>query len=288
MSDPIRLLDDPSFRGSLSNGSDARALLELGRDMAPPADAQAQGWSALQSVIGGAAAATLATPSTAAASPAGPATSAPAAPAATKTSAALGTKLGLVGLVVGAALIATTIVRTPPSTLSETPPASSFALSNATEGGTDSGDPHALAQSRGFSSNMATTAAPIAPKEASAKDVEPAPQASAPRASAAATTATPAEAPVDRVSQLQDESAAVQEARSQLAAGNAAGALSTLTQLDVDVPRGILGQERTVLTIEALKKSGQGAAAAQRAAAFIEANPKSPYAERLKAYLSSP
>ena len=58
-----------------------------------------------------------------------------------------------------------------------------------------------------------------------------------------------------------------------------------MSKLDVDVPRGILGQERTVLTIEALKKSGRGAAAAQRAAAFIEANPKSPYAERLRAYL---
>ncbi len=290
MSDPIRLLDDPSFKGSLANGREARSLLELGRDVAPPTGAEAQVWSGLQSVIGGAAAgAALATPKAAAAGPAELAAqgAAPTAAPAAKTSAAVGTKLGLVGLVIGAALIATTIVRTPPSTLSATPPAASFGQGGAASSA-ESGDPHAQ---RGFTAHMTSNGAPVAPKEAPAKDAEPAPNQQAgsePRAaipSATPTAVADAEAPVDRVSQLQDEAAAVQEARSQLAANNASGALSTLSKLDVDVPRGILGQERTVLTIEALKKSGRGAAAAQRAAAFIEANPKSPYAERLRAYL---
>jgi hypothetical protein len=291
MSDPIRLLDDPSFRGSLGpadlspDGGDARRLLELGRDVAPPAGAQMQVWSGLQSVIGGAAAgAALATPSPAASAEVASQSSA-ASPAATKTSAALGTKLGLVGVVVGAALFATTMMRQPSSTLSETPPAASFAQSSFTNGGagSESGDPHAM---RGLTSHM-TSNPPVAPKEEPVQEAEwDAPTPSAPRAAAPVVTPTAeVAAPVDRVSQLQDESAAVQQARSQLASNNASGALSTLRQLDVDVPRGILGQERTVLTIEALKKSGQGAAAAQRAAAFIEANPKSPYAERLRAYL---
>src|SRR5687768_10524306 len=106
MSDPIRLLDDPSLRGSLSNGGDARSLLELGRAMAPPSGARAQVWSGLEAVIAASAVgATAGAANAASAAPAdlpspgdvgargGQANATVAAPAG-KTSVALGTKLG--------------------------------------------------------------------------------------------------------------------------------------------------------------------------------------------------
>jgi len=305
MSDPIRLLDDPSFSSApLQQGRNARSLLELGREMAPPSGAKADIWSGLESALGAAVvvgsvaavtpnAASAGTPSAIAGGAAKVATSGVPAASQTASGAALGTKLGLAGLFVGAALIATTVFQQPPTTLSATPPAASGSLRSSTEGPSgESGDPHAV----DLYTNrvLATGNAPVAPKEAStddpSDDSKPAEganhAASNYRAASSPAPSTDSEAPLDRVSQLRREAELVQAARSELAAGSASAALKTLAQLDQEVPRGAMGQERTVLGIEALKKSGQGAAAAARAAAFLEANPTSPYAERLRPYVN--
>jgi hypothetical protein len=83
-------------------------------------------------------------------------------------------------------------------------------------------------------------------------------------------------------SKLVEEAAGVQQARQSLAQGNPSRALSILSQLDKDIPRGGLGQERAIISIEALAASGQRAEAAQRAKAFLAANPSSPYADRVR------
>jgi hypothetical protein len=93
----------------------------------------------------------------------------------------------------------------------------------------------------------------------------------------------PAAAPLDvrphlaAASQLREESLALLEARSALRSGDAARSLTLLEQARVRFPRGALGQEREALTIEALARSGQVAAAQRRAASFVRAHPNSPY-----------
>jgi hypothetical protein len=79
-------------------------------------------------------------------------------------------------------------------------------------------------------------------------------------------------------SQLREESGALLEARSALRGGDAARSLALLEQARLRYPRGALGQEREALTIQALAQSGERAAAARRARAFLVAHPQSPYA----------
>lgn len=83
-------------------------------------------------------------------------------------------------------------------------------------------------------------------------------------------------------SQLREESVAVLEARAALRAGDAARCLTLLEQARARFPRGALGQEREALTIEALARAGQSAAAKRRAAAFLRAHPQSPYVADLR------
>lgn len=79
------------------------------------------------------------------------------------------------------------------------------------------------------------------------------------------------------------ESALVQDARSKLRGGDAAGALSALAEADKRFPRGTLALERSVLRILALDRAGRKTEAAQQARAFLAAHPDSPHAERLQA-----
>jgi hypothetical protein len=86
-------------------------------------------------------------------------------------------------------------------------------------------------------------------------------------------------------SQLREESLAVLEVRQTLRTGDAGSALKLLEQARARFPRGALGQEREALTIEALAQSGARAAAERRAALFLRAYPKSPYAADVQRYL---
>jgi outer membrane protein assembly factor BamD (BamD/ComL family) len=89
---------------------------------------------------------------------------------------------------------------------------------------------------------------------------------------------------MDRETRLLEESRRLTEARDALRRGDAAGALSTLSELQRAVPGGILGQEREALAIEALAKSGRSSEAQARARAFLQANPTSPHATRVEAF----
>jgi hypothetical protein len=135
--------------------------------------------------------------------------------------------------------------------------------------------------------NLAVSAAPALPAPRIAAPVAsantrpaPSPVTSAP-AGAAPISSPPRAAPA---SLLEEESAAVVEIRRTLRAGDAGGALRLLEKARARFARGMLGQERESLTIEALARSGSREAAAGRADAFLRANPKSPYATDVRRF----
>jgi hypothetical protein len=108
-------------------------------------------------------------------------------------------------------------------------------------------------------------------------------------AGAGAVEAVPAPAPVEvvereRETMLREEGRLVGEARDSLRRGDATGALAQLEQIRARFPGGALAQEREALAIEALARSGQRAAASNRAAAFLRAYPTSQLAERVQEF----
>jgi hypothetical protein len=93
---------------------------------------------------------------------------------------------------------------------------------------------------------------------------------------------TQATSPEARAAALKTESEGVQRARAQLTQGNPGGALATLAELDRDVPRGALGQERALYAILALSAAGQHERASRQADAFLRTWPSSPHAARVR------
>ncbi len=265
MNDPIRLLDDPT-----ALGPSAQRLLRSGRELSPPAGAKETGWSHLEAALGAGAGAATASEvvrsSTSGATSAGHA-SLPAAGKVAGSGLAFGTKLGIAGIVLGGALFGASALKQPSPVLSANPVST---------------------EQVGFEAPAYTSfaALPVEHTAMAAKEPrrEPAPTAGVSNKQVPAAAPAETTTPEDRKSQLKIEAAGVQSARSQLGSGNAAGAKQTLRELDRDVPRGVMGQERQVLLIEAMAKSGEGAAAGKLATAFIEAHPNSPYAERVRAY----
>ena len=85
---------------------------------------------------------------------------------------------------------------------------------------------------------------------------------------------------------LEGEVAALDRARSGLAAGNPLRTLKLLDGYEQAFPRGALRPEATYLRIQALSKSGQREAARALAARFLASHPKSPHAAQLQALLS--
>jgi hypothetical protein len=83
---------------------------------------------------------------------------------------------------------------------------------------------------------------------------------------------------------LAAELSALDTARSALANGDSAGALSDLDAYARNFPHGRLGLEAEVLRIDALAKSGQTVAARKRAEAFMKRHPDSVLASRVRAY----
>lgn len=86
-------------------------------------------------------------------------------------------------------------------------------------------------------------------------------------------------------SALSDELNALDGARSQLAQGDASGALSRLDAYNKSFPRGSLQLEAEVLRIDALMKSGQTDLAKKRAQTFLNKHPNSVLAARVKGLL---
>lgn len=117
------------------------------------------------------------------------------------------------------------------------------------------------------SAEPAPSAAPVTTEEPPAAKPVDAPKASA----------KPAEKP-----SLSDEIAAIDEARVALGAGNASAALRALDDHDRRFPGGALGQEATVLRIQALVLRGDRASAARIGRAFLDAHPRSPHVARIR------
>ncbi|HSU40730.1 MAG TPA: hypothetical protein VLJ38_14220 [Polyangiaceae bacterium] len=84
---------------------------------------------------------------------------------------------------------------------------------------------------------------------------------------------------------LAAELGALDVARSELAAGDANGALAKLDDYSRLYPRGRLVLEAEVLRIDALAKSGQTDVAKKRAEAFLRRHPNSVLASRVRAFL---
>ena len=87
----------------------------------------------------------------------------------------------------------------------------------------------------------------------------------------------------DKSDPLSVEAAMIAKARAQLRGGDATAALATLGRLQSRSHNGALGQEREVLTIQALSALGQTEAAQRRARAFVSNCPDSPHASQLRA-----
>jgi hypothetical protein len=82
---------------------------------------------------------------------------------------------------------------------------------------------------------------------------------------------------------IREQTAIIDAARRQLGAGDPAGALQQLERYQVKFPRGMLGQEATLLRVEALVQSGNRAAARRLARQLLTRHPDSQYANRLEA-----
>ncbi len=124
----------------------------------------------------------------------------------------------------------------------------------------------------------ASPVSPVAPPaETTAIDPTPTPTVTA------ATGATASAAPAS--STLSEELALLDEARRELARGDATGALATLDRYQQRFPRGTLALEAQVLRIDALWRRGDQASARQLAARFVEAHPSSPHSPRLRAMI---
>jgi hypothetical protein len=91
-----------------------------------------------------------------------------------------------------------------------------------------------------------------------------------------------------KVDKLAEESALLTEARARLRGGDVVGAQGALDRLQQKFPRGVLAQEREVLSIELLSARGDDAAARRKARAFVSAHPKSPHSQRLGRFLEEP
>jgi hypothetical protein len=86
---------------------------------------------------------------------------------------------------------------------------------------------------------------------------------------------------------LEEEIVMLNAARSELAAGKAEKALSSLDHYN-KVSGGHLTAEATLLRIEALSRSGRTLLAQKLARRVVDSDPNSPFAERARGYLAKP
>jgi hypothetical protein len=120
------------------------------------------------------------------------------------------------------------------------------------------------------SSVTASASAPPPPPELS---VSAAPSLAPPASSTSARSRSPG--PHDRSSILDAERSLVEQARSALARGDASSAIAAVDEHKRRFPKGALAEEREVLAIRALLRSGQKDAARQRIDLFLRTYPES-------------
>jgi hypothetical protein len=88
-------------------------------------------------------------------------------------------------------------------------------------------------------------------------------------------------------SSVHAELGTLEQARGALSAGDPARALSILDAYASSYPHGSMGPEATVLRVEALVRAGDRSAAARVGNAFLDGNPQSPYAARIRSLLGA-
>ena len=139
---------------------------------------------------------------------------------------------------------------------------------------------------------IAPKPAPAAPEAAEIPKAAAAPRSSVKESALSLLPATPAAAAFpsssgavsNRASQLQEEAALLKAAREQLRRGALAAAFATLETSRQRFSASELGQEREALTVELLYRSGQRAAAATRARAFLSRYPESPHRDQVREF----
>lgn len=148
--------------------------------------------------------------------------------------------------------------------------------------------PHAGAQLQAAKPAPRALVAPalLAPRVDTSAAPTPAPLASpggvAPRREAPSPTA-PEEGPrPPPLGALAPQIALLDRARNELRSGNTAGALALVAEYHRSYPSGALSQEAEVLGIDALERQGQRDEAKRRARRFLDANPTSAHADRLR------
>jgi len=128
--------------------------------------------------------------------------------------------------------------------------------------------------------------APLAP--AAVEPAEPAATASFPPSRVADRPPKTTDDTRTRNDLLSLESRMLTEARAELHAGDPRAALQTLERLRARSPKGVLAQEREVLTIQVLSALGENAAAKRKAKEFLEAHPESPHTAQLRRLAADP
>jgi TolA-binding protein len=103
-------------------------------------------------------------------------------------------------------------------------------------------------------------------------------------ASAAATSSAPTPS-ASAQAEREDELSLIQRAHAALRSGQAASALELTQEHAKTYPRGVLGQEREVIAVEALQRLGRYGEARSRGDAFLRVFPKSSHARRVRAIL---
>jgi hypothetical protein len=263
MSDSKRLLSTTGEQHEIE-----RSLLRSLRDVTAPPDAKAETWTRLQAELAAAATAAIAVGGAVAAESVGRAVvgssmeaGVAATPTGLATSAAIGAtaiKLGLGLLVVGSITVGAVALwpRGTPTITSR--------------------------------SSTTIVPAPSVPPSAAAvlATEDPAAIPAVPSNSMATHTKRPA--PPAIPDPLSVEAAMVTKARAQLRGGDARAALSTLGRLQSRSRNGALGQERELLTIQALSALGETDAARRRARAFVASYPDSPHAAQVRGIAHGP
>ena len=88
--------------------------------------------------------------------------------------------------------------------------------------------------------------------------------------------------PAASESNLRDEIASLDRARSAVASGDSKGALAALDAYDAKFPHGTMAPEAGVLRVEALLAAGDRPAAQRAAKTFLARYPESPHASRVR------
>jgi hypothetical protein len=289
MSAPKRWLDDTGNEGRLE-----RELLRRDAEMEPPAGAKDQVWAALIAQLppspgdgggtsgsdaGGGGSGTAGSGATGGALPG-------ALGKAALTSAAGGglLKSALIGAASALALVTVYSVATPDPP-EESAPTAPLVAPSATSAAPSPRAASTSAVAPASSADVAPSAEPrAADRDADRGAATPSPTVAP--SSSAALGAEPGAA--ERESRLREESQRLSEARDALRRGDTQRALALLDDVRQRFPGGVLAQEREALAIEALSRSGKGAEAKARAAAFKDAYPTSPHGARVDALTGDP